>query len=310
MFYNYCTKLSIYFSLFCFVTITGNGFSQNSDTIKKVNFGIRKALVIGVTSTYTAGSLLYLNYIWYKPYRTSSFHFYDDNSEWCQMDKCGHVFTTYNTGRLMTQAMQRAGFKSRKSILIGETYGTIYMTTVEVMDGFSSGWGFSWGDELANVSGSALFALQQYFWKEQRLQLKFSFHQSPYAKYRPSELGGDLSQQIIKDYNGQSYWLSLNISSFLKKKNNFPKWLNLAFGYGAEDMISGQDNYYITTLDGKNIGKNRYRKLYFSLDVDLTKIKTKSVFLKTIFSIFNSFKVPFPTVEFNKNGITAHPFFL
>lgn len=124
------------------------------------------------------------------------------------MDKCGHIFTTYNTGRLMMQAMRWAGFKSKRSILIGETYGTLYMTTIEIMDGFSSGWGFSWGDELANISGSTLFAVQQYLWSEQRIQLKFSFHQSSYAKYRPDELGSNFAQQIIKDYNGQSYWLS------------------------------------------------------------------------------------------------------
>ena len=43
------------------------------------------------------------------------------------------------------------------------------MTTVEIMDGFSSAWGFSWGDEVANLSDSLLFTLQQYFWDEQRI---------------------------------------------------------------------------------------------------------------------------------------------
>ena len=96
---------------------------------------------------------------------------------------------------------------------------------------------------------------------------------------------------------------------FLKKNSRFPKWLNVAFGYGAEDMISGKDNYFATTPEGNIVGKNRYRKAYFSLDVDLTKIKTKSGFLKTVFGIFNSFKIPFPAIEFNKNGVVGHPFF-
>ena len=199
--------VALYFPCF------NSAFSQNNDSLKVANMKLREVILIGSTSLYTAGSLSYLNFIWYKPYSSADFHFYNDNSEWCQMDKCGHVFTTYNTGRLMMQAMRWGGFKSKRSILIGETYGTLYMTSIEIMDGFSSGWGFSWGDELANISGSTLFAVQQYLWNEQRIQLKFSFHQSSYPKYRPDELGSNFAQQIIKDYNGQSYWLSLNVSS-------------------------------------------------------------------------------------------------
>jgi hypothetical protein len=41
----------------------------------------------------------------------------------------------------------------------------------------------------------------------------------------------------------------------------------------------------------------RFRQFYLSLDVDLTKIKTKSHFLKTLFSVLNTIKIPAPTVE-------------
>src|SRR6185312_2853731 len=166
---------------FLFILIIQNCFSQETDTtiapLTTMQKTIRKSILLGTTGAYTAASLIGLNQIWYKQYASSKFHFFNDNSEWCQMDKLGHTFTTYNTAREIYRAMLWAGYNRKQSIFIGEAYGTAYMTAIEIMDGFSSGWGFSWGDELANVSGSALFTLQQYYWNEQRIHFKYSFHQ-------------------------------------------------------------------------------------------------------------------------------------
>jgi hypothetical protein len=60
---------------------------------------------------------------------------------------------------------------------------------------------------------------------------KFSFHTTQY-QYRPNVLGSSLAEQMLKDYNGQTYWLSVNLHSFYKG-SKIPKWLNLAIGYGA-----------------------------------------------------------------------------
>jgi uncharacterized protein YfiM (DUF2279 family) len=256
-----------------------------------------------------AGTLIYLDQLWYKPYATGEFHLFNDNDEWLQMDKVGHSFTTYNAARVLMQSAERIGFTHTQSRLIGGWSAFGYMTAIEFMDGFSGGWGFSWGDMGANFGGTMLAVSQQFFWNEQRISLKYSFHQTVYPRYRPNELGSGLVQQTVKDYNGQTYWLSANISSFLKKENRFPYWVNVAVGYGAEDMISGSNNFAITDANGNLIGGNRYRKCLLSLDVDLTKIKTKSRFLRNVFSVVNCFKIPFPAIEFNKSGIKLHPFY-
>jgi hypothetical protein len=53
--------------------------------------------------------------------------------------------------------------------------------------------------------------------------------------------------------------------------------------------------------------QNPYRQFYLSFDVDLTKIQTKSHFLKTLFSVFNTIKVPAPTLQYDDfNGVKAH----
>ena len=166
------------------------------------------------------------------------------------------------------------------------------------MDGFSAEWGASMGDVVANASGTALFVSQELLWKEQRIIPKFSFHRTEYANFRPDLLGSSLPEQILKDYNGQTYWLSANLYSF-SKGSKIPKWLNLAFGYGADGMIGEktENSSLISTPKPEN-----FRQFYLSLDVDLTKIDSKSHFLKTLFSVFNTIKIPAPTLQYSTDS--------
>ena len=106
----------------------------------------------------------------------------------------------------------------------------------------------------------------------------------------------------MKDYNGQTYWLSFNIQSFTKD-NFVPKWLNLAIGHGGEGMFYGKKEEAIAN----GVIQNPYRQFYLSFDVDLTKISTKSHFLKTLFSVINTIKIPAPTLQYDDfNGVKAH----
>lgn len=249
----------------------------------------------------TSGSLVYLNQAWYQEYNTSKFHFFNDNDEWYQMDKYGHVFTTYQTGRLMMGAMNWAGYNKKQQVLIGGLSGFTYMAAIELMDGYSDGWGFSWGDIGANALGSGVAIGQHLLWNEQRIQLKYSFRQSTYAQYRPNLLGKSLSEEILKDYNGQTYWLSINPSTFMKQESKFPKWLNVAIGYGADGMIGARyNNILVIDENGYTKSFERYPQFYFSLDADLTRIKTKSKVLKAIFSCLNVIKIPFPNLELSE----------
>ncbi len=263
----------------------------------------KRKLTLGISSlALTSASLTYFNEVWYKEYKTKSLHQFNDNKEWFQLDKCGHTFATYQTGRLMMDAMNWAGYSKKKQLLIGGLSGFTYLAAIELMDGFSDGWGFSWGDIYANALGSGFAIGQKALWNEQRIQIKFSYYNSQYAKYNPKLLGESAYSQFLKDYNGQIYWISINPSSFIKAENKFPKWLNVAFGYGANGMIGANDNS-ILKENGNQIYFNRYRQGYFSLDVDLTRIKTKSKILKSVFSCLNIIKIPFPNLEFSERKI-------
>lgn len=275
-----------------------NQFLKPSDTL---NTSRRNAVII-TEATMATLTLVGLNQLWYADYPKSKFHTLNDNNQWLQMDKLGHVFSAYQLGRLGANTLHWSGVSKQDQLIYGSTIGVAFLTVVEVFDGYSEEWGFSWGDMAANVTGAGLYVGQQLLWKEQRFTIKYSFHRTDYAPQNPEVLGNGFSEEFLKDYNGQIYWLSLNLHAFFKE-SKIPSWLNVALGYGAEGMISGSN-----TNDNDVVQKqNPYRQFYLSLDVDLTRIKTNSHVLRTIFDVFNVIKVPFPALEFNdKNGIKFH----
>ena len=293
--------------IFLFVAGFQIGYSQNrdesflkpSDTLNKK----RQNTVVISEAVLASGTLIGLNQLWYADYPKSDFHFINDNSEWLQMDKAGHVFSSYHLGRFGAEMLEWSGATKTNQLVYGAGLGFAFLTAVEVLDGYSDEWGASSGDIIANASGTALYVSQQLIWNEQRITPKFSFHTTKYANYRPEVLGSSFSEQILKDYNGQTYWLSINLHSFAKG-SKIPKWLNLALGYGADGMISGNLENTSASL---TLNPQRFRQFYLSVDVDLTKIKTNSHFLKTFFSVFNTIKIPAPTIEFVQfKGIKYH----
>jgi hypothetical protein len=266
-----------------------NSFFKPSDTLNKKRLN---GVIISET-VIASSALVGLNQLWYSDYPKSDFHFINDNDEWLQMDKAGHVFSAYHLGSYGANALKWSGSSRKSQLLYGATVGFAFLTAVEVFDGFSQEWGASSGDLIANAGGTALYVSQELLWKEQRIVPKFSFQTTKYASLRPNVLGSSLSEEIFKDYNGQTYWLSVNLHSFFKS-SRLPKWLNLAVGYGADGMISGRSE---TAADLNLPIMKRERQFYLSLDADLTKIETKSAFLRTFFSIFNAIKIPAPTIE-------------
>ncbi|MFI5218862.1 MAG: DUF2279 domain-containing protein [Bacteroidia bacterium] len=261
----------------------------NKQRVHLVSYSLAGTYAVTMTGLYQ---------LWYKDYEFTQFHVFNDQSEWMQMDKIGHFGSAYQLGSWGIDLFDWTGMQHKKAVWYGGSLGFAFLTTIEIFDGFSEAWGWSWTDVAANAGGAALVLSQQLVWDEQRIVVKFSFHQSDYAQYRPDQLGETYPQNLVKDYNGQTYWLSTNIKSFLKKDSKFPGWLNFSVGYGAEGMTGANEN--IAGNDSEPVPQfTRYRQFYIAPDIDLTRIKTKSKFLNAMFSVFGFLKFPAPTVEFN-----------
>ncbi|MBL7711687.1 MAG: DUF2279 domain-containing protein [Chitinophagaceae bacterium] len=255
--------------------------------------------VAGTEAALWAGSMAYLQFVWYKDKKRVPFEFYDDSRGYLQVDKFGHVFGSYLESYIGYHALRCAGVPKRKALWYGGTLGILLQTPIEVWDGMYEDWGFSWSDMAANAAGSALVIGQELLWDEQRIKYKFSFSPSPYAKAANGYLGTGFGQ-LFNDYNGHTYWLSMGINKIVPNRI-LPDWLNIAAGYSGNGMIGEFENlksYYGVPIPPYT----RYRQYVLSLDVDWTKIKTRSRFLRTIFQGMFMVKLPFPAIEFNSLG--------
>lgn len=291
-----------YVFFFTATTAAHAQFFTPSDTLNKNRLIASSAIAVGGYSASMVG----LHRLWYKDYSQSNFHFFNDNKSWLQMDKAGHGLTAYQLGRYGYRVLKWTGMDEEPAVWIGGNFGLLFLTGIEIMDGYSEKWGFSYGDAVANAAGTALFISQQLLWKEQRVLLKFSYSPGEYAAYRPETLGRSGMERILKDYNAQTYWTSINLSSFFNSESKFLPWLNIALGYAANGMLGGDFNPAVNGAGQELPFAERYRQYYLSLDIDLSRIKTQNHFLQTVFSVVGFLKIPAPALELSQNSLKWH----
>lgn len=272
--------------LFLLLAINCSYAQSDSSVINKK----RLKWFIGASSVAYSGSLVVLNNLWYKDFPKENFHFFNDSKEWKQVDKIGHLYSAYHISRTGYEALKWSGLNEKKSYLYGSMIGILFMTPIEILDGYSAEYGASSTDFIANITGSALFAFQGLAFNEIRIHPKYSFRNSNLASIRPDVLGKTLNEKLLKDYNALTIWFSVDVHSF---KNKFPKWLNIAFGYGAHNMI------YANDADNAINGYNSYRQYYLALDLDLSHIKSKSWLVNTLLFVGDMIHLPAPALEFN-----------
>lgn len=287
------------------------GFLSPADTFSKPRF--YSALGLGVAG-YSA-TLYGLSNAWYSQYDRSSFHFYDDFGVWRNMDKLGHAYTTYLYTDVLHGMSKWTGMNDRSALWLAAGAANFFQLTIEVLDGFSAEWGFSMSDFAANITGSVLYVSQHLLWEEQRVRLKFSTFPQTYGdhlipshdnsgtmtyKDRASDLyGRGLASRLLKDYNGQTYWLSVNPASF---NVPHPDWLNWAIGIGAADMYAGESNTWVSGSTIYHAPFPQKTIFYLSPDLNWSAFRGKSDFMNTLLGILNYVKAPLPAVSIDTQG--------
>ncbi len=295
------TNIKIFIGSHATPLLTHNQIKKRVRTIAIANITGYSAVMYG------------LNAAWYANYPRSSFHTFNDNGEWLQVDKVGHMYSAYIESRASMELWSWTGINRKKRIWLGGLSGAVYQTIIETLDGFSAEWGWSWGDFSANIIGSSSLIAQEFAWDDQRIKLKFSFHKNNYPdaelnKRADNLYGKTLGERFIKDYNAQTYWASANLRSFFPE-SKLPLWLSVAVGYGADGMFGAKEN--------KEKDKNgniifdrtdiqRYRQWYLAPDIDFTKIKTRKKTVKFLFTVLSAFKFPTPSLEFSNGSFKLH----
>lgn len=205
-----------------------------------------------------SASLVALNVSVYQPFKETwwneprtHFHFYRgwrrtvgywdfgwNDSYYGHIDKLGHYFSSKILAEQLTNLSNWVGFRPSQSQWIGPILSSLFMLEIEVYDGFFVEWGFSLADFAANEAGAFSPMLREKYPFLQNFSLKFSYHPSKQPQKEPT---------FIKDYAGQTYWLSFNLRPLLpaKIKRHYPNWLNLALGYGVSKQAHGDVELYL-----------------------------------------------------------------
>lgn len=281
--------------------------------------GSRFWIAGGVGATLYGTATYGLWKAWYSDYPRSKFQTFNDWPEWLQMDKAGHTFTAYQYARLSFAGARWTGMKRSRARLASFGVSTLLQSTLEVMDAYSAQWGFSWSDVGANTLGSAFFLAQDLVWREQRIVMKMSSDLRPLPDYPivngngatsnlgyvvSERFGASRAERFLKDYNAQTVWLSANLHAFAPAAG-LPPWLNLAVGYGVEDVYGAYGNGWRQNGEPFSYAPTRYRQYFLSPDVYFSRIPTKKRWVRLLLGTLDFFKLPAPALEYSKGKFSG-----
>jgi hypothetical protein len=303
---------------------------ESPDSLHKGRFWVS----VGGGAAIYSGFSIALWEAWYKDFELGPFQFFDDSREWRYMDKVGHMFTAYNEANWVFEGARWTGMKRRSAMWTGVGVGSALQATIEVMDGFFAKVGFlALRYRISTRLEWRMFASQELAWQEQRIVMKVSSTRPCYSSDTPDLIGGwQSNEQSLKcvptNSTGpilpnlfsrtitarRSGSLPIFIPSFLQKTiAAFPPWLNIAIGYGAENMYGGFSNnwpaedpvFFLSPAEYP-----RYSQFFISPDIDLRRIPVKKRWMRTVLGVLNFIKIPAPALEFTTQGkVKAHAFY-
>ena len=259
--------------------------------------------VIALNTAGIVGTYIYFIKPWWSG-KKSRFRFKLDwwDNYWLEVDKVGHFYANAQLTRASAHSYRFAGVPRRRSLWLGAANSLILYTAFELTDANFEKWGFSIPDYLANVLGAGFPLAQEYWPSLKYFTLKIGYRPSRYYRddtqgKRPGFIDYEPYEDIANDYDGLKYWMSMDINGLLPRfaRPIWPDWLNLAIGYGAQN------------LPQRNRALKR-RQVFVALDYNLDRLPGESAFLKNLKCVLNAIRFPAPALLIRHDGITAYGF--
>lgn len=216
-----------------------------SDSLTSIR-PLRLALVGGITAGGFIAGHVFLTNLWWKG-EQSRFHFNwrDDWRYALGADKVGHAVTPYIGTDIYRQAFEWTGMSHRASLWLAGGLVSAYTTYIEIRDGFSAEWGFSWGDFAANNIGIGWRVAEEY--QPWMTNVRFKVSYWPSKAFRSGAYGS-----IVDDYESTYHWASLNVDALLPETWRvwWPDFLNVAVGHSVKGIAaydgSGEHEFYLS----------------------------------------------------------------
>ncbi len=263
--------------------------AQDSIPEKEARFSQRQKFIIAGLTAQQAASV-YFEYKWWWENNYHPFHHENDggfNNYSLGIDKVGHFYTSYMFSNLLYELMKWGKFSEKSSEWVSVVLPFAWALSIELGDGFSK-YAFSSQDLLANSIGIAYAVAQRKVPVLKNFTFKYSYFPSDYFRERNMQ-----GWSLVSDYDGHIYWLSADMHGLLPKKLKpfWPKYINLAAGYGLQNFRPLDLNADKTILN---------REFHIGLDFNLNSIPAKKQGWKTFFKMADHYHLPAP--GFSKVG--------
>lgn len=261
--------------------------------IKPLTAGIIGGIYTGI---FIVQHEMQQNTIWKK---TGPFNVAEDAQYTMYLDKAGHFFGTYLPSYIFSEALMASGLSYDAATVWGAGLGLAYTGYVEILDGYSVGFGFSPSDFYADVAGAGFFVAQHYIPYLQNFSPKFMY-------VKPSwhgEINRVEAESFIDDYSSQAFFMSINVYNMLpeKWKKYWVPWLELSVGYAVYSLCT--PNATCSNCDprvSEPVGRDAWgnKKIIISLDYNLSKILPDGPpWWNWLRQSLNMFKLPSPSLE-------------
>jgi Predicted periplasmic lipoprotein (DUF2279) len=173
-------------------------------------------------------------------------------------DKLGHAFTTYAGTRILARVFEGLGNAPEHSLRLAGWTSLSVLTGVEVLDGFSSRWRFSYEDAVSNVAGVAIALLLE---RHPSIDALLDFRLL-YRRSDDDRLRGKTSP--TGDYSGQTYLLAFKADGVPPLRDvPLVRYLELLVGYGAR---------------GYEVQRDPHRLVYYGVGINLSRVLGDTLF--------------------------------
>lgn len=223
-----------------------------------------------IAATYASATLLWGYNAWWQNADKSGFHvehegWFGENTYRGGADKMGHLYFHYASNRILNDAFRWAGNEREKAAKMSATLVGSMSILIELTDGFTEDFGFSYEDLVMDFAGIGLGYLAD---NHPALDEKMDFRLL-YRRSRDAKKTGE--QDISLDYSGQVYLLNLKLNGFSQFKSSpLLRYIELAVGYGTEGYRP------------ERAAERRSRQLHYGISLNLAQLLDDTVFGKSL----------------------------
>ena len=228
---------SSYVAILLLLCAVAEGAAQDSLEVahgfRRVDGGsTRKTIATVWVGTIVAGTLIDSYFTWWKT-AEKPFSFLDHTGEnWLSgghngIDKPGHFFGGYCMFKIIHNILLWGGYNRSTAFWWASGIGLWNGLEIEIGDGFTQ-YGFDYQDLMFDVAGIGYGMLQSQVPFLENFNFKFSYW---------SKKGFTSPANFTTDYDALTLWMTLNVHNLLPSSVDryWPKFLQLAIGYGVDD---------------------------------------------------------------------------